>query len=311
MARTVGSKNKKTIRRENAELNSHHCCMQLNEDKCKKNNGDLNKSNFYVSDSLFYGGERMFPICKNCIKDYIYDSNGDVIIGNFMTLLRLMDIPYKHEIYVKSLEHPRETLGTYLRILKISHSYDTLSYDNSDNFGEEEKKDLCVYDDEILIARWGLSYSQNDLIWLENTYTEWCKNNEVDKLAVQKLVQMICIKELEIRKARESGKATDKLEKSLLELMNSSHLTPKTISANNESESTRTFGQWIKDIEQNRPAEFFEDKALYDDYDGIKGYFEEFILRPMRNLIGNSREFSREYQSIEFEEQKDSDDLDW
>ena len=40
---------------------------------------------------------------------------------------------------------------------------------------------------------------------------------------------MICIKELEIRNARQSGKPTDKLEKSLMEIMNNSNLTAYTI----------------------------------------------------------------------------------
>ena len=112
---------------------------------------------------------------------------------------------------------------------------------------------------------------------------------------------MICIKELEIRNARQSGKPTDKLEKSLMELMNSSNLTPRTMSAVNETDSSKVFGVWIKDIEQNRPAEYFQDKSLYEDFDGIKDYFERFVLRPMKNLLTGSRDFDKEFM-IEHED---------
>ena len=113
---------------------------------------------------------------------------------------------------------------------------------------------------------------------------------------------MICIKELEIRKARQMGKPTDKLEKALRESMADASLTPKTMSEINKTDSEKTFGLWVKDIENNRPAEYFEDKALYEDYDHIGEYFDRFIKRPLKNLLTGSRDFDKEYNVEDGEE---------
>ena len=67
------------------------------------------------------------------------------------------------------------------------------------------------------------------------------------------------------------------------------------MSAVNETDSSKIFGVWLKDIEQYRPAEYFEDKKLYEDYDGIMEYFNKFVLRPMRNLLTGSRDFDKEF----------------
>ena len=97
------------------------------------------------------------------------------------------------------------------------------------------------------------------------------------------------------------------MEKALLDLLNSGNLTPRTMNYTNESESTKVFGAWLRDIEKTRPAEYFEDKSLYDDFDGIKSYIERFLFRPMKNLISGSREFDKEFQPLEFENAQDDE----
>ena len=150
-----------------------------------------------------------------------------------------------------------------------------------------------------------------DLIWLESDYSEWITNHDCDKLSVRRLVQRICIKELELRKAQEKGLPTDKLEKAYLDLLNSGNLTPRTMNATNETESTKTFGVWLRDIEKTRPCEYFEDKKIYEDYDHIKEYIDRFLFRPLKNLITGSRDFDKEFQSLElndFDEDMDDED---
>ena len=51
----------------------------------------------------------------------------------------------------------------------------------------------------------------------------------------------------------------------------------------------------LKDIENYKPCEYFEDKSIYEDFDGIGDYFNRFVLRPMRNLLTGSRDFDKEF----------------
>lgn len=284
----------------------YYCTMQLS-DKCKGKNGMLLPSDFYSTSSQFYKNGRL-NICKNCLKEYVYGYDNKVDINKLKNIFRIFDIPFIKQDWESAVNDKKETIGVYMKNIYLNHkdkgwvNGDILDDTNTDELsGNEVEKEL--------ILRWGYGFTNTEYQWLENDYHEWLTNHDCEKLSVQKLVQMICIKELEIRNARSSGLATDKLEKSLMELMNNSNLTPRTMSAVNETDSAKIFGVWIKDIEQNRPAEYFQDKNLYEDYDGIKEYFERFVLRPMRNLLTGSRDFDKEFQNIEFNEEIEEDDL--
>ena len=280
---------------------TYYCTMQLSE-KCKKKKGILTSIDFYTTSSQFYSNGK-FAICKNCLKEYVYNSDNEIDLEKFKNILRIYDIPFFEKEWVSATKNSRETIGQYMKMIQLN--YANQKWVDGD-FGvmsspvlmeKEEKRDIInSFDltDEVR-KRWGKGFNDEEIDWLENDYQEWTTNHESSKLSVRKLFRMICIKELEIEKARQNGKPTDKLEKSLRELMSDSNVTPKTMSALNETDSQKTFGQWIRDIEQYRPCEYFEDKSIYADEDNIQSYFERFILRPMKNLINNSREFDKEF----------------
>ena len=77
--------------------------------------------------------------------------------------------------------------------------------------------------------------------------------------------------------------------------MDSAKLTPKSMSEVNETESQRVYGLWIADIEKYKPAEYFKDKSIYEDYDGILDYIKRFVFRPLKNLLTGTREFDKEF----------------
>lgn len=294
----------KSAKKEEKVVETNYCSMQLSI-KCINKNGILPVSDFYMSaDTRIYKNGR-FNICKHCMKEYVYDRNGDVDVNKFKTILRIFDLPFFKREWESSVEGKNETIGSYMKNVYLNHK--SLGWLDGDII--DSKQEDLLYNGSIdtdLIDRWGFGFSNTELSWLEKNYHEWCTHHEVEKLSVKRLVQMICIKELEIRKARENAQPTDKLEKSLRELMSDSNLTPKTMSAMNESDSSRIYGVWVKDIEQYRPAEYFKDKKLYEDFDGIKDYFERFILRPMRNLLANTRDFDKEFtiEKVEYEDEE-------
>ena len=285
----------------------YYCTMQISN-KCKNRDGMLEESDFYKSYSLFNKNGR-FHICKECMKEFIYDKNQEIDMKNFKIILRICDIPFLKNVYENSINAKGETIGTYFKLIGLNYS--NANWDCSDDMDNAIINPMTdKITDEELYKRWG-NFSMDDLIWLESDYSEWITNHDCDKLSVRRLVQRICIKELELRKAQEKGLPTDKLEKAYLDLLNSGNLTPRTMNATNETESTKTFGVWLRDIEKTRPCEYFEDKKLYEDYDRIKEYIDRFLFRPLKNLITGSRDFDKEFQSLElndFDEDMDDED---
>lgn len=290
---------KKSNVKNKTELN--YCTMQL-ATKCANKEGMLSMSEFYTATSPFYINGR-YNICKNCLKEYVYEPNGDINVNKLKNIFRIYDIPFFEKEWESAINDKNETIGVYFKNLYLNHKNQSWIEGDIQENDHVKTNELGVMDEE-LIARWGEGWSISELQWLERDYTEWTNNHDCDKLSTKKLVQMICIKELEIRNARQSGKPTEKLEKSLMEIMNNSNLTPRTQSAVSENSSTKTFGMWVQDIEKYRPAEYFEDKSIYKDYDNILDYWNRFILRPMKNLLCNTRDFDKEFQKIEFEDEE-------
>ena len=222
---------------------------------------------------------------------------------NFKAILRTFDRPFLTDVFNDASNAKGEFIGVYFKLMGLN--YKTLTWEASD---DKDNKTVNPITDKLtdgdLYDKWG-NYPLDELNWLERNYYEWVTNHDCSKLSTRKLIMTICIKELEIKKAREKGLSTEKLEKSWLDLLNSSNLTPRTMNYTNETESAKTFGVWLRDIEKTRPCEYFEDKKLYEDYDGIKSYIERFLLRPMKNLISGSREFDKEFQPLEFEDENE------
>lgn len=279
----------------------YYCTMQLSP-KCKKASGLLDEKDFYSTANEEFFRNKKLPICKHCLKKFVYEDK-KINLDKFKNILQIYDIPFYEKEWNASLNGSKEVLGSYMRIVYLN--YKDKHWKDGDITDKKliyDESDIGKLSERELLNKWGSGFSLDELQWLENNYYNWTTNTDCKKFNIQKLVKLICIKELDIRIARQNGKPTDKLEKSLLELMNNSNLTPKTMSAMNETDSAKRYGKWLEDIEQNEPAEYFKDKSIYEDFDGIKGYFDRFILRPLKNLLTNTREFDHEFNVEDGEE---------
>ena len=300
MGRPKGSKNVKV------EVPTAICTCCGKEKK-------MDTTHFYKSYSKIYSStyENRMTICKECVWKLAEDFNERYSsrIKAIYELCKLLDIYYEKDIYVSALTQATNTKANpykvyFQKVLSLPQ-YKGKTFEDSLPFDENEiiKETSIKLNDEEIIKRWGKGFGGfEDYQWLEEDYHEWITHVDSDKLSVQKLIQMICIKELEIRKARQLGKPTDKLEKALREAMADASLTPKTMSDMNKTDSQKTFGVWLKEIQNYRPTEYFEDKELYEDYDHIGEYFDRFVKRPLKNLLTGSRDFDKEY-NIEDEEE--------
>lgn len=266
---------------------------------------DLNANNFYKSYSVLFKGnfESRICICKDCVKilyKQMYSLYETDIKATYETC-RTLDIYFDKDLYksvLNQIENNKgEVISIYVTKVNSLPQYKNKTFINSEPLDrEEEKIDRDRINDPVLIKRWGRSYNEEELYFLEQHYAEWCERVDNSALPTDKMIRRICAKELEVENARLNRvQNIDKLEDSLTKLMDNASLTPKTMSATNETESTKVFGVWLREIEKYKPAEFFDKKDLYDDFDGIKDYFNRFVFRPLKNLLCGTREFDKEF----------------
>lgn len=288
--------------------NIYYCIAQVS-DKCRNKKGVLTIKDFYMASNLNLFKNGKVSICKECMKEYVYIDK-QINIDRFKKILMLCDLPFFSREFESALSDSKETIGVYMKNIYLNYK------DKTWNDGEIDKKTEIKTDEDSdftvtkeMKKRWGRNYSTDDYEFLEDTYYEWCNKYKSDTLSEQKTFQFLTLKELEIRKAREQGSSTDKLEETYRRFSSDANVIPRDANAMNDSENLNTLGIWTRDIEKYRPAEYFEDKKVYNDNDNMKSYYERFILRPLKNLLIGTREFDREF-NVENESDIENEDGD-
>jgi hypothetical protein len=270
----------------------------------------ISLSNFYLSSSLIFKGIGVIPICKDCMKD-LFNYYLEKYENDKMALYKFcerIDFPFYESAY-KGAKKTSEASGWMLHqaYFKQINSFRNVNnygdcFDDGDKISNDIKsnKEISVKEEDFIITRemikvWGSGYTKEDYEFLEDSYRMWTTECKADLLSERKLFRQICLKELEIRKGRESGKNVDKQVEALQKLMKDANVSPKDINAANDPSNEKVLGMKIKEIESTKPCEVFNDKSLYNDYDGFLDYWKRFVLRPMKNLLIGSREFDKEF----------------
>lgn len=262
-----------------------------------------NANNFYKSYSVIFKGnyENRMCLCKNCVSD---------LYGNLVSrhnsdsralyeCCKMLDIYYEKGLYESAISQCENStssniISVYFQKINSLPQYRGKTFNDSANFDKQAEK-VSIDGSAGIIRRWGNSYSKDDYEWLEDTYEEWCNKYKSDTMSEQKTFKLLTAKELEIMKARDKGSNTDKLEETYLKLMSAGNVTPRDSNASMDEENTKGLGIWVKDIEKYKPAEYFQDKKLYKDYDSLVDYLNRFVFRPMKNFLMKTKEYDKEF----------------
>ena len=143
--------------------------------------------------------------------------------------------------------------------------------------------------------RFGSSYSNEDLMFLENEYQDWVTRYECNTKAQEAIFERLAFKKWEINKATREGKPTKDLDKTYTELLTTANVTPKQNVGNAFAESL-TFGQLIEKWENEKPIP--EPDPEFADVNNIgkfiRVWFKGALMRAL-NLDGGYNEEYDEY----------------
>ena len=145
------------------------------------------------------------------------------------------------------------------------------------------------------VDRWGIGFTEADYKLLDDHYrllkkfNPNCDNNQeifVKDLCYTKLLQM--------KAMRGEGKSDDFDKYTRLYRDTFKQAGLKTIQETDNS-SEETLGVTLATIAQYTPEEYYKDKKLYKDFDGLGEYIKRFITRPLRNLQHGTTDRDPEY----------------
>lgn len=278
------------------------------------------KTNFQKTNSpLFQSNEGYLPWCKSCTDSYMniligfYSQNEEHAIEHFC---QQVDWVYDIEPLkcAREISSDRSRISSYaakknLNVGGRKTYFDTLKHNYEQKLGEvvtsrEQTKDEDTKVKGSSVDRWGLGFTEMDYKDLDNHYFMLKKYNPNADNNQEIFIKSLCSINMLMARALQNGEAKEYA--SLVEQYSKTFKQAglRTIEEKDGS-ADECLGVTLATIAQYTPEEYYRDKTLYRDFDGIGEYFERFVKRPLRNLMMGSNDRDREYYVHEDEESED------
>lgn len=295
--------------------------VKLNRIKCTARDcgKEMPMTKFYVSHSNLYSeNSGRMPICKECFyskyKELLIKYNDEV--KALYHACMMFDIYYDKGLISKSQENiGNDELGflkTYMKNVNSLNQYkgkcstESMSHEILDedaireleNKYQEEieslKKEEDIYEeidyDKIPISnnikkRWGSGYSNEDYIFLEETYQEFYDCYPHDTPAEKLLLRQISVALLEGEFCRRKGDRNgyEKMSKLVSSMLTDSNIKPSQ-KKNMGDEVGECFGTFIEHIEKSEPIDSAIDE--FEDVDNIGKLIDRQFVKNFARVFG-------------------------
>jgi hypothetical protein len=173
---------------------------------------------------------------------------------------------------------------------------------------ENEKPEEFISDE--LKTFWGDNYNFKDIQYLETQFATAKQTHRADTFAEITLLKEVCYKLLDMKLSRDAGRPTASSVKELQDLMKTLSISPNAVNASANGKAMDSFGLWVQEIERDEPAQWLEKDgkkfAMLRDVSNAQKYFEDWIVRPLKNFITNSKDFN-----IDDSDGDDSEEIDF
>ena len=261
---------------------------------------------FYSSTETASGIEHF--ACKECLIDMCTDKdkdghridNKDKTIETFKRL----DWYFDEKVYNDQLKILADGVGEKVRgtaaqqwiVMRASlNDYRSKKFADS-VFLDEDEQTLQLTSKrkprKEIIKLFGSGFTSEDYLYLQDQYDDWCARTEVDSKSQQTYIVRICFKLLDIYKAQKAGKDTEKLDKSLNDLLAAANLQPRQ-NVGNASTDTLTFSQLISKWELEKPVPTPDPELC--DVSGIGKKIRVWFGGWLANALGLDVPQSQEY----------------
>lgn len=269
---------------------------------------------FLRSNSIMHRGVGGFlPVCKVCVEQMFLAyarALGDRKAAARRMCMKL-DLYWNEETWdnyeLKQLEKTNNPLkfGGYVNIVTMFHyrgyTFDA-TLDEEEAFrdaqmllgvmGEEMGEDSDVTPEQIRL--WGAGFDALFYTELDQKYAYWTEDIDTDTMdkATETLIRQICMQEVILSRDAAAGKSTEKTARLIDSLLGSLNLKPVQKEKNKPAPETEElgeatektpFGEWIRQIEEDRPIP--EPTDEFKDVDKLKEYIETWFVGGLCNML--------------------------
>lgn len=279
-------------------------------------------TNFPASQSELYAGWNYhIPICRKCLdklfEHYTYAYGGDEDAA-IRRICERYDIYYTVSLLNASrkITKTRSRIHNYISKANLIQYKDktfdtTLDEERSGTISsmedfEERRANGEISTTKTAIKRWGIGvFEDTDYPILEEHYKMLKENNPNADNNQEIFIKSLCHINLLMSKALKENDLDGYIKANSEYAKTFKQAGLRTIEEK-DSSNDETFCMTLGFISDYTPEEFYGDKKLYKDYDGLGEYVERHITRPMINLETGSDIRDKEYfvpEGDEYEEE--------
>lgn len=258
------------------------------------------QEDFYTSRSYINKHTGKSSLCKECIWDYVITDDNGYDYNKMLDMLQMIDRPFIQDLLSSSIDEAakgnKNVFKIYMKNLGMVQNIDKRWQDSDFKGYVKPSVDETEVNPESLevVRKWGRGYTESDIEYLENFYNEYENTYATDTPVQVNLYKNIA--KIHLQAEKELAENSTKNFKDLMELSSKLHndgnIKPIQSTGANDDKGLSTYGLWIKTIEQDEPCEYFENKPLYEDYDKLKKYWEDWFVRPFKNIFNLSKDFN-------------------
>lgn len=271
--------------------------------------GNFQKTN----DVLFQSNGGYLPWCKECTDSYVtqmtalYSNNEELAMKDFCQragwVYELNPLKASREVYSGHRDRTRishygakrnlNVDGRKTFIDSLKHWQDIKQDEIIQSKNDVKEKDISVTG--TAIDRWGIGLTEWDYDVLETHYKLLRRNNpnadNNQEIFIKALANLNWLMMKNLRSDGDSDKYS-KLVEQYSKTFKQAGL--KTIEEKDNS-ADECLGVTLAAIAQYTPEEYYKNKSIYTDFDGIGDYFDRFVKRPLKNLMFGSNERDKEF----------------
>jgi hypothetical protein len=277
-------------------------------------------SEFFSSWSPFHSNGKV-PYCKECcgkMFQYYLDETKSAKTALYYTLMRI-DIPFIKSIYEivneRSLSGDKNgkrtpiNIGTYVNELRRYSKNKEIWSDFSATDVDITEVDAKIQTAEIKQKEmkqweidWGIQDEVCDYEFLNDTFNRYTKGVEFVNPQQEDLYRDLCRDRLLLRKIndnRYNGDETiDKVQNRISKTM-ATFKVDQFESNKPKTASEQSFFAKIAQIEQTKPADLYKEPKKYKDFNKLRQYEEDMVLRPLLNTLCGHRDFDINIEDAE------------
>lgn len=266
-----------------------------------------NTNSFYSSNEYPDGIEHY--ACKECLLDKMtdFDKKTKIRTDNkekTIAVFKKLNWYFSERLYEDQIASLAEGTNEKLRstgaqqlltLVKSLKQYRGLTFADSE-FTSVDDETLELTSNrkprKEIVKLFGSGFTVDDYLYLQDQYDSWCARTQVDSKSQQTYIVRICFKLLDIYKAQLAGKDTEKLDKSLNDLLAAANLQPRQ-NVGNAATDSLTFGQLIEKWENEEPIP--EPSEEFKDVDNISKFLRVWFKGALSRALNLDNGYSKEY----------------